>query len=106
MSIKEITSVEHFEQIIKDPKAIIKVSTSTCGPCKAVAPLFKAIAEEHPEANFYELFPEKSTELSNHARFTLQITGVPAFFVYEEGALTNRFSAALPKSQLMAKFGL
>lgn len=106
MSVVEITSVEEFDKIIQEDKAIIKVSTTTCGPCKMITPLFEALSKENQDSNFYSYSPDTYPELAAHANSVLQVTGVPTFLIYEKGNQVSRFTGAFPKTQLAAKLGL
>ena len=40
MSVISINTLEEFEKAIQDEQSFIKVSTTTCAPCKMMSPLF------------------------------------------------------------------
>lgn len=107
MSVIEITTVEEFEKAILDEQAFIKISTTTCAPCKMMSPLFAKVSEEYPQGTFYSIEVDSaSPELSAFAQQTLNITTVPVFLKYSTGSQVVRLNGAYPKSQLLPKLGI
>lgn len=106
MAIIEIQSSDQFQtDIVQNTnKSIVKVSTSTCAPCKALAPLFKKLSDEVEEVSFFSLTPE-SDELQGLAK-ELNITTVPTILVYENGALTNTVRGMAPLAVLKERLGI
>ena len=107
MTVISITTVEEFEKAIQDEQAFIKVSTTTCAPCKMMSPLFVKVAEEAQQGTFYSIEVDSaSPELSTYAQQTLNISAVPVFFKYSSGNQVVRLAGAYPKSQLVPKLGI
>lgn len=106
MSIIEIHSSEQYKSdvITNAQKSIVKISTSTCAPCKALAPLFKKLSEETENVSFFSLTPE-SDELQALAK-ELNITTVPTILVYENGAVTQTVRGMAPLAVLKERLGL
>ena len=107
MSVISITTVEAFEKAILDEQAYIKVSTTTCAPCKMMGPLFEKISEEYTQGKYYSIEVDSAPPaLSAYAQQTLDITSVPVFFKYSKGSQVIRLAGAFPKSQLIPKLGI
>lgn len=58
---------------IKDELFIIKFSSPSCGPCKTMKPVFKALDENNPTTKVFEVDTSESPELAAH----FGIRGVP-----------------------------
>lgn len=107
MSVISITTLEEFEKAIQDDQAYIKVSTTTCAPCKMMNPLFEKVSEESEEGTFYSIEVDTaSSELAKFAQNDLGITTVPTFFKYVLGTQAKRVSGAFPKTQLVSKLDI
>ena len=109
MTVKHIDTLEEFlEEVHQLGTFVVKVSTSTCGPCKMMAPIFEKVSEEDHEysVGFLSISPEDSAELSTYARTELKISSVPTFIVFKDGAVVNQFSGALPLTSFKARLGL
>lgn len=106
MAIIEIQSVDQFQSdVVKNTnKSIVKISTSTCAPCKALAPLFNKISEETENVSFFSLTPE-SDDLQTLAK-ELNITTVPTMLVYENGVVTNTVRGMAPLAVLKERLGV
>lgn len=109
MTVKHIETLDEFlDEIHQVGTVVVKVSTSTCGPCKMMAPVFEKASEEDYgfTPTFVSLSPEDSAELSTYARTTLRISTVPTFIVFKDGAIVNQFSGALPLTSFKAKLDI
>lgn len=109
MTVKHIETLDEFlEEIQQVGTVVVKVSTSTCGPCKMMEPIFEKASEEDYGFNpiFVSISPEDSAELSTYARTVLRISTVPTFIVFKDSGIVNQFSGALPLTPFKAKLGI
>lgn len=107
MSVIELTTLEEIENAFKNEESFIKISTTTCGPCKMMSPLFEVISNEAKSGTFYSITADTlSSEVARYVKEELAITAVPVFFKYENGVQAQRVAGALPKSQLVAKLNI
>lgn len=109
MTVKHIETLDEFlEETQQVGTVVVKVSTSTCGPCKMMAPVFEKASEEDYGFSpiFVSLSPEDSAEISTYARTVLRVSSVPTFIVFKDSVVVNQFSGALPLTQFKARLGL
>ena len=95
MSVISINTLEEFEKAIQDEQSFIKVSTTTCAPCKMMSPLFEKVSDESEEGSFYSVEVDTVTpELAKYAQDVLNISTVPGINNVNNGnpenvAITN-----------------
>lgn len=86
MSVIEIKSVEEFETLIKDNKAVlVQFSATWCGPCKMIAPVVKKQAEKYADKIVFvkidvDDLPElaQKYDVSSMPTFKFLINGEPS----------------------------
>ncbi|CAL8075438.1 unnamed protein product [Calicophoron daubneyi] len=61
-----------------------------CGPCKKIAPVLEAISKEHPGVKFAKIDVDTDQDSTEH----FNITGMPTFVFFKNGAELERFSGA------------
>ena len=83
----ELTS-ENFDEVVlkSDVPFLVDFWAPWCGPCKAVAPVFKKLAETCSTVRFGKINTDEQSELSE--RFSVR--GIPTFIVFVEGAEASR----------------
>ena len=107
MAVVELTTIEEIETALKGNEAYIKVSTTSCGPCKMMNPLFDFISEKATHGNFYAITADTvDPEVGRYVREKLNVNSVPVFFVYKNENQLSRVDGAFPKTQLVQKLGV
>jgi thioredoxin 1 len=93
-----------FTDIISTEKPVlIDFSAEWCGPCRMVAPILEALAEDFPEQiTIYKVNADENSGLT--AEF--KISSIPTIIVFEDGKETKRITGAKPRGILMDEFGL
>ena len=86
--------VEFIEEI-KSGTTIVDFWAEWCGPCKMVAPVLEAIAEEN-NARLLKINVDEDTELAS----ALNITSIPVIMLYTDGEKTKHIIGAKPKPAL------
>lgn len=78
--MKEIKSIEEFNDIINNELSIINVKTTTCTVCTAVSAQLEKLLKEY-DIEPYAIYSDKVTEFAGqHLVFT-----VPTILIFNEG---------------------
>ena len=67
-----------------------------CGPCRAFAPSFEAVAEANPDVTFAKVNTDEEQELAG----AFQIRSIPTLMVFRDKVLLFAQAGALPRSAL------
>ncbi|MBV6272065.1 thioredoxin [Alcaligenaceae bacterium CGII-47] len=97
MSIVELNQ-ENFQGAVEqmDQPLIIDFWAPWCGPCRNFAPVFEALASQHPDVTFAKVNTEEQQELAT----ALRIRSIPTLMVFRENVLLFSQAGALSASQL------
>lgn len=96
MAILELTN-ENFNATIESGKTvIIDFWAPWCGPCRAFAPTFAAVAEDFPDVVFAKINTEAEPDLG--AAFNVR--SIPTLMVFREQVIIFTQAGMLPKSGL------
>jgi thioredoxin 1 len=96
MATLELTK-DNFNQTIESGKTvIIDFWAPWCGPCRAFAPTFEAVSEQHPEVIFAKINTEAEQELG--AAFNIR--SIPTLMVFREKVILFTQAGMLPKAAL------
>lgn len=88
---------EAFEKTITENNiVIIDFWASWCGPCRAFAPTFETVSEEHTDVVFAKVNTEEQQELAGH----FGIRSIPTLMVFRDQILLYQEAGALPKPAL------
>ncbi len=96
MAVLELTN-ENFNATIESGKTIIiDFWAPWCGPCRAFAPTFEAVAEEFPDVVFAKINTEAEPELGS----SFNVRSIPTLMVFREQVIIFTQAGMLPKSGL------
>lgn len=89
-----------YEELTKEPSIVIRFTATWCPPCKALAPIFDAVAKENPEVKTLVIDVDNDTEIASK----YGIKGIPTVMKVENGNVTLQRSGAMPKEEVEAFF--
>ena len=88
----------HSEVLESDKKVLLDFWASWCGPCRMVAPVLDAIAEERDDIKVCKINVDEEPELAS--RFA--IMSIPTLMVVQNGQVVNKAMGARPKDAILA----
>ncbi|KAF6728258.1 Thioredoxin [Oryzias melastigma] len=93
--IREVDQLDEFKKILAesgDKLVVVDFTATWCGPCKQIAPLYKAMSEK-PENNnviFLKVDVDEADDISREC----EIKCMPTFHFYKGGKKVDDFSGA------------
>jgi thioredoxin len=89
-------SMDNFESVVDThPIVIIDFWAEWCQPCKIFAPVFRAMAELHPDL----FFGSVNTEVAKDLAEAFQIRSIPTLMAFKNGDLVFEQPGILPIEQ-------
>ncbi len=96
MAVVNITEAEFAETIDNNNIVILDFWAEWCGPCKAYAPVFERVSEDHPDVVFAKIDTEQEQALSQ----SFSIRSIPTTIAFKEGIGVFMMPGALPEKDL------
>ncbi|KAI7882731.1 thioredoxin-like protein [Lichtheimia hyalospora FSU 10163] len=79
---KEPKNLEEFHKLISEnKKVVIDFHATWCGPCKLIAPKFKAFALEHSDVVFAKVDVDEVPDVAAE----VAVRAMPTFVFYQDG---------------------
>jgi thioredoxin 1 len=85
-----------YEDLIKQPKAVLRFTATWCNPCKALAPIFDEVAAEHPEMSVFVIDVDKYGDTASK----FGVKGIPTLMRIENGVIKFQKSGTRPKPEV------
>ncbi|WP_042459773.1 thioredoxin family protein [Neobacillus dielmonensis] len=93
--MKNLESMEQFEQVKSQNKAIFMFSAGWCPDCRFIEPALPEIEANFPEYTFIHVDRDEYIDLCQQ----LDVYGIPSFIAFDHGKELGRFVSKDRKTQ-------
>jgi len=96
--------MESFGELIKsDTPVLVDFYADWCGPCKAMNPVIKEVAQAvKGKARVIKVDIDKSVQAAQ----AYQVQAVPTFMIFQNGKIKWRHSGMIDKGSLLRELGI
>ncbi len=100
MSELTLTSLNFDQAVLQSAKPVlVDFWAPWCGPCKIMAPVLEALAQEIDSVVIGKVNVDEDGELAQR----YNILSIPTFIIFKGGQVLEQFSGTMSKEQLKAK---
>lgn len=97
--VKVYTSEDmKFENLSKDHLTLVDFWASWCGPCRMIAPVVEALAEETEGVTFAKVNVDENAEVA----IGLGIQAIPTLYLFKDGKAVDKVVGVQSKEALKA----
>jgi thioredoxin 1 len=92
--VTTLTSRKAFDEALAEGGrlTVVAARAAWCGPCRASAPSYAALAEKYPEAGFYRFDVDDLPDVAE----ALAVRAVPAYYLFRDGKELGSYVNAAP----------
>jgi thiol-disulfide isomerase/thioredoxin len=95
LQVKNLESMEQFEQLRDQGKTIFMFSAGWCPDCRVIEPILPEIEAKYNEYTFVHIDRDDYIDLCQQ----LDVFGIPSFIAFENGKELGRFVSKDRKTQ-------
>ena len=99
MSVLHVNQ-ERFNELIGQPGKTVLVDfwATWCGPCRMLAPVVEAVAEERPDVTVCKVDVDEERELA----MEYGISSIPTLLVFKDGKKVNQSIGVISKEEMLS----
>jgi thioredoxin 1 len=98
--IQHVTDADFQAEVLESElPVLVDFWAPWCGPCRVVAPVLEAIADERAELKIVKVNIDENQQTA----MNFQILAIPTMVLFRNGAEAKRIQGALPKKRLEAE---
>lgn len=102
MAIREITSADFEELVLKSEKPVLVDFNATwCGPCRMLKPTLDELAAERPDVSVVGIDVDENMDLAEE----YGVFSIPCVVLIKDGAEADRSVGLVPKESLVKMLG-
>jgi thioredoxin 1 len=96
--LKHLTTAD-FDQMIGNGAVVVDFYADWCGPCRMLAPVLEALAEENGDVSIYKVNVDDDQELARR----YGIMSIPTMLFFKNGQLIDKAVGAIGKPSIQSK---
>lgn len=98
MAILKVTKENFESEVVKSEKTVLLDFWATwCGPCRMIAPVVEAVAEENPDIVVGKVDVDAEMELAQ----AFKVMSIPTLVVLKDGKVTGQAVGVQSKAQIL-----
>lgn len=101
MATRNVTQADFSDLIHQNPFVMVDFWAPWCGPCRAFAPIYEQISEQHPDVVFAKVNTEEEQALAG----AFQVRSIPTLMIFRDQILIYSQPGSLPASALEELLG-
>ena len=102
MAIREITSADFEEVVLKSEKPVLVDFNATwCGPCRMLKPVLEELSAERPDVTVVGIDVDENMDLAEE----YGVFSIPCVVLIKDGVEADRSVGLVPKEALLNMLG-